>query len=309
MAAYATRRLLTLLAVAVLTPSATFVILTALRDGTTLWAQAARLPRYLSDTFLHLDLGVVGPPTQPQPIRDLVLDGLPVDLALLVGGIVLGVAGGLGAGLLAGARPRGAVDRALGAGSALAISMPVYWFANVTLFVFAPGSGTFQIPFFSETSGYVPPGRDPLGWLQAMWVPWVVLALPLGALCYRMVRSALADVVEEDVLRTARAKGLRERLVLRRHALPLALPPVIGLVSANVALVITNIALIEHPFNLPGAFRFADIGQFRGEVGAHSPALDIVQALIVEAAFLVALAMLVCDVLLAWLDPRMREHG
>lgn len=292
----------------VVTPAATFVLLGALADGTTLWDKAGELPGYLVDTFVRLDLGVVGDPPEEEQVRDLVLDGLPVDLALLVGGIVVGVVGGLACGLLAARRPRSAVDRALDLGSAMAISVPVYLFANVVLFIFSPGSGTHQISFVSATNSYVPPTEDLVDWLHAMWVPWVVVGLPLGALCFRMVRIALADVRDQDVLRTARGKGLRERLVLRRHALPLALPPVLSLVSANVALVITNIILIEHPFNLPGAFRLADIGQFRGEVGADSPALVVVQALVVEAAFLVALAMLVCDLLLARLDPRVRER-
>jgi peptide/nickel transport system permease protein len=297
-----------LAAVVVITPAATFVLLGALADGTTLWDTAGGLPQYLVDTFLHLDFGVIGEPPDQKQVSDLVLDGLPVDFALLVGGIVVGVLGGVGCGLIAAGRPRSAVDRALDVGSALAISVPVYLFANVVLFTFAPGSGTHQIPFLSATNSYVPLSEDPVGWLHAMWVPWVVVGLPLGALCFRMVRIALADVRDQDVLRTARGKGVRERLVLRRHALPLALPPVLSLVSANVALVITNIILIEHPFNLPGAFRMADIGQFRGELGADSPPLVVVQALVVESAFLVALAMLVCDLLLARLDPRVREH-
>jgi peptide/nickel transport system permease protein len=303
------RRLLALAAVVVVTPAAAFVLLGALADGTTLWAKAGELPAYLADTFLRLDFGVVGAPPDEEQVSDLVLGGLPVDLTLLVGGIVVGVAGGVTCGLLAAGRPRSAADRALDVGSALAISFPVYLFANVVLFIFSPGSGKHQIPFVSATNSYVPPTEDLVGWLHAMWVPWVILGLPLGALCFRMVRIALHEVRDQEVLRTARGKGLRERLVLRRHALPLALPPVLSLVSANVALVITNIILIEHPFNLPGAFRMADIGQFRGEIGADSPPLVVVQALIVEAAFLVALAMLVCDLLLARLDPRVRERG
>jgi peptide/nickel transport system permease protein len=306
------RRLLTLAAVVVATPALTFVVLYALRDGRTLWAQAGDLPRYLSDTFLHLDFGVVGTAAEPDPISHLVLRGLPVDLALLLGGILLGVLAGLAAGLAAGARPRGAVDRGLGLGSALALSFPVYLFSNVALFVFAPQSGTAQISFFSATDSYVPPGEDLVGWLHAMWVPWVVLAIPLAALVYRLARTVLFDVADDDALRSARAKGLTEGRVQRRHALPLALPPVLGLVSATVALMITNIALIESPFNLPGAFRNADIGQFHyspGDTGVPSPPLDVVQALIVESAFLVAFTMLLCDVLQARLDPRVRAPG
>ena len=87
--AFALRRLLSMAAVVILTPSLTFVVFGALRDERTLWAQAGDLPRYLSDTFLHLDFGMTGTPTQPQQISHYVLAGLPVDLALLLGGLVL----------------------------------------------------------------------------------------------------------------------------------------------------------------------------------------------------------------------------
>jgi peptide/nickel transport system permease protein len=294
----------------VVTPSVTFVVLYALRDGRTLWDQAGELPRYLSDTFLHGDMGLTNG-SSPLTVKHLVLHGLPIDLALLAGGIVAGVGAGLAAGLLAGARPRGAADRGFALGSALALSVPVYLFSNVALFIFAPGSGTTQISFFSATDAYVPLRDDPLRWLQAMWVPWVVLAVPLGALVYRLTRSVLFEVSDDLVLRTARAKGVSERRVQRRHALPLAVPAVLGLVSANVALMITNIALIEPAFNLPGAFRYADVGQFRSAERIPgsppvSPPLQIVQALIVESAFLIAGTMLVCDLLQARLDPRVR---
>jgi peptide/nickel transport system permease protein len=173
------------------------------------------------------------------------------------------------------------------------------------LFLFAPDSGYVHISFVSSSGGYVPLTEDPLGWLRALWVPWVVLAIPLAAACHRMVRASLPEVLDDDALRTARAKGVRERIVIARHALPLALPPVIGLVSVNMALLITNTVLIEPAFNLPGAFRVADVGQFLGE-NSHIPPLEIVQALIVEAAFIIAVAMLVCDLLQAALDPRLR---
>ncbi len=138
-------------------------------------------------------------------------------------------------------------------------------------------------------------------------VPWLVLAAPLAAMVYRMTRASLAEVVSEDFIRTARAKGVRERIVVRRHALRAALSPVIGLVSVNVALLVTNVIVIERAFNLPGFFRVASIGQFNG-LDDKEPhiSLDDVQALIVEASLLIALTMFLADVLRAKLDPRAR---
>jgi peptide/nickel transport system permease protein len=305
---YAARRALALAAVVVITPSLTFVVFNALDARVPLWVQARRLPGYLSDTFLHLDFGQTGPVTQPEEISHLVLSGLPVDAALLAGGLLLGIAVGLVTGTVCGARRDGRTDRALLLGTSLGVSVPVYFLAAIALVLFAPDSGRWPVPFFSDTAAYVAPLRDPLGWVQAMWVPCAVLAVPVAAMCHRMVRATLHDVLDEDLLRTARAKGLRERAVMTRHALPLTLPPVLGLISGNMALLVTNAALIEHPFNLPGAFRFIDIGQFRGEY-AHSPQPEIVQALVVEAAVLIALFVLVCDVLQARLDPRVAAAG
>jgi len=289
-------------AVIVITPSLTFVVLGALQDGVTVWDRATELPGYLSDTFLHQRLGYA--PSFQKSLRDVVLDGLPVDVALLVGGMVFGVAIGLATGLVSGARRRTPVDRALSVGTALAMSAPVYWFGFIVLTFFAPQSGDLvQIPFLSWYGGYVPLREDPLRWLQSLWVPWLVLAAPLAAMCHRMTRASVAEALDEDFIRTARAKGVAEKRVMRRHALRAALPPVVGLVSVNVALMVTNVVLIEPAFQLPGFFRMADIGQFRGEQ-SHVPSLEVVQALVIEAAVLIAVTMFLAELVRAKIDPR-----
>jgi peptide/nickel transport system permease protein len=300
--AYAARRLLAVAFVVVVTPTLTFVVFGSLRDEASLWSQIAAVPRYVSDTFLHLRLGYSGP--FHKSLADVVRDGLPVDVALLVGGLVFGVAIGLTTGLISAVRNRRAFDRALAVGSAAAMSVPVYCFGFAVLTLFAPKSGyVVQIPFLSWYGGYVPFGEDPLRWLQAMWVPWLAIAAPLAAMCHRMTRASLRETVTEDFVRTARAKGLRERTVMGRHALRAAMPPVIGLVSVNVALLVSNVILVEPAFNLPGFFRYADIGQFRGEQ-SHIPGDDVIQALVIEASFLIAVTMFLADVLRARLDPR-----
>jgi peptide/nickel transport system permease protein len=291
-------------AVVVLAPTLSYVVLGALRDGTPLWTLVSHVPRYLSDTFLHLRLGYDG--AYHKQRSAVMLEQLPVDLALLFGGLALGVGAGLATGL-AGAKRRGQpLDHALSVGSAVGLSIPIYWFGIAVLWLFAPQSGEIvQIPFLSWYGGYVAPGRDLLGWLQSLWVPWVVVAIPLAAMCHRMARASLLEVMHSDHVRTARAKGVREAVVMRRHALRAALPPVLGLVSASMALMVTNVILVETAFNLPGFFRQADVGQFLGELG-HLPTPDVVQALILEAAVLIAVTMFIADVLLARLDPRVR---
>jgi peptide/nickel transport system permease protein len=290
--------------VIVLAPTLSYVVLGSLREGTPLWTLVSHVPRYWSDTFLHLRLGYDGDFHKQR--STVMLEALPVDLALLFGGLAVGVGAGLATGL-AGAKRRGRpLDHALSIGSAVGLSVPIYWFGIAVLWLFAPQSGeVFQIPFLSWYGGYVSPGRDPLGWLQSLWVPWVVVGIPLAAMCHRMARASLLEVMDADHVRTARAKGVREAVVMRRHALRAALPPVLGLVSASMALTVTNVILVETAFQLPGFFRQADVGQFLGELG-HLPTADVVQALILEAAVLIAVTMFIADVLLARLDPRVR---
>lgn len=293
--------------VVLVTPSLTFIIFGSLREGVSVTDKASQLPGYLSDTFLHLDFGYAAKFHKPR--GQVLLDTMPVDIALLVGSLVCGVVIGLAAGVVAGARRRSAADRALAVGSAIGMSMPVYWFSSIALVLFAPQSGyLLQIPFMSWYGGYVSFGHSPLRWLQSLWVPWLVLAAPLAAMVYRMTRASLAEVLHEDFVRTARAKGVRERIVLRRHALRAAMSPVLGLVSVNVALLVTNVIVIERAFNLPGFFRVANIGQGNGlGEGVEPPILlDDVQALIVEVSLLIALTMFLADVLRAKLDPRAR---
>lgn len=298
------RRLLGVAAVIVAAPCLSYVVLGTLREGDPLWTRIGDLPRYVWVTFVHGELGYSGP--FQKSLLSAVLDGLPCDVALLVGGLVLGVALGLATGLLCGARRGSALDRTFAIGSAAALSIPIYWFGFAVLALFAPQSGeVLQIPFLSWYGGYRSLTDDPLAWLQSLWVPWVVLSLPLAAMCHRMVRATLVDVLEEDFIRGARAKGVRESVVLRRHALRAAMPPVLGLVSVNMALMVTNVILVENAFRLPGFFQFADVGQFLGDLG-HIPSPDVVQALILEAAVLISVAMLVTDLLHGHLDPRAR---
>jgi peptide/nickel transport system permease protein len=297
-------KILRVAAVVVLAASLTFVVLGSMATGRELWDQAGDLPPYLSQTFLHLD----------GPIRRYVLDGLHVDLELIVGGLVIGVGLGVVAGTLSGPRAHTALDGLFAVGSAAALSVPVFWFGLVLLLLFSPLSGSLPVGFFSAANTYVPFTDDPLAWLHAIWVPWLILATPLAAVCYRMTRSALRDVLDEEHVRAARAAGLSERRVLWRYALPVALPPVLGLVSVMIPVLVANAVLIEPLFSLPGALAQADVGQFMGgydgvafsTTSTHTPPFDVAQALIVEGAFLVAVMVLACDLLHAWLDPRVR---
>jgi peptide/nickel transport system permease protein len=109
----------------------------------------------------------------------------------------------------------------------------------------------------------------------------------------------MAEVLDEDYLRTAIAKGLRERQVTRRHALPAAASPALTLVGVNMATLVTNVVLIEHAFSIPGVFRYTTKAMEDGN-------FPLLQGMTIAAAVMVVGANLIVDVIHAWIDPTIR---
>ncbi len=136
-------------------------------------------------------------------------------------------------------------------------------------------------------------------WLGALIVPWIVLGLPLAAACQRMMNSSMREVLHEEYIRTALAKGLSHRRMLRRHAVPAAVAPVFTLAGVSVPVMVTNLVLVELTFSVPGVFQ-----NVRNSMADAD--FPVIQGTVIAAAFLVAVSSLVVDVALAWLDPKVR---
>ena len=253
---------------------------------------------YLQAAFLHFDFGTSA--TSRREIGDLIRQGLPADLSLLAGALVIGLLSGIAGGAYCAARPRTAWARVLEGAAAVAMCAPVYVLGLMVLLLF--GSGLGMVGFLSVIpTAYVPFSESPLRWAGALLGPWIVLGLPLAGVSLRMMRAAMTDVLDEDYLRTAQAKGLRQRTVLRRHAVPTAVAPVFTLTTVTMPVVITNLVLIEQVFSIPGVFT----GMKRGIAAGD---FDLLFALTAVAAAFVAVAGLVADFALAWLDPRLRTR-
>ena len=305
-ASYLARRFALLVFTLVLVPSLSFVFFQLLEQDIPGPAQIVReLVDYLGATFLHADMGA-GSFRSATFIRtrgafEVIADGFLVDVALLGGALLSGVLIGLAAGTVQAMRPRSALSRVISVVTAFVLSSPVYWLGLLMLLFFAPGVGSVaEIPFLSTVGGYRPPSDDPTAFVRSLWLPCLIVAAPLAAACTRMAAGQLGGSLEEDFVRTARGKGLRERRVIRRHALPVASAPVIALIAVNMNLVITNAALVETVFNLPGGFRYTERALVNRDV-------DLVQALILEATFFIVVANFIADAVLAWLDPRVRQ--
>jgi peptide/nickel transport system permease protein len=252
---------------------------------------------YLQSAFLHFDFG--SSRTSRREISDLIRQGLPADLSLLGGALAFGLGAGIAGGAYCAARPRTTWARVLESSAALAMCAPVYVVGLMVLLLF--GSGLGMVGSVIPTT-YVPFAESPVRWAGALLAPWIVLALPLAGVSLRMMRAAMTDVLDEDYLRTARAKGLRSRTIVRRHALPSAVAPVFTLTTVTMPVVVTNLVLIEQVFSIPGVFtgmkRSIAVGDF-----------DLLFALTAVAAGFVAVAGLVADFALTWLDPRMRTRA
>ena len=218
---------------------------------------------YLGATFLHADLGSGNFQNQTfirtRSAFSVISDGFIVDIALLGGALVAGVLIGLLAGAVQAVWPRSFASRAIAVMTAFMLSSPVYWLGLLMLLFFAPGIGSVaEIPFLSTVGGYRSPGDDPVAFVQALWLPCLIISAPLAAACTRMAAGQLGGTLHEDFVRTARGKGLRRGRVVRHHAMPVASAPVIALIAVNMNLIITNAALVETVFNIPGGFRYME---------------------------------------------------
>ena len=254
---------------------------------------------YLQSAFLHFDFGVSR--TTNREVEDLIRQGLPADLSLLGGAIVIGMLLGIAGGAYCAAYPRTRWARVLESASAVLMITPVYVVALMTLLLFGAGLG--MVGFLAHVpTTYVPFSESPTGWAGALLVPWLVLGLPLAGVSLRMMRASMSEVLDEDYMRTAYAKGLHPRTVLRRHAVPSAIAPVFTLTTVMMPVVVTNLVLIEQVFSIPGVFT----GMRRGIAAGD---FDLLFALTAVAAAFVAIASMIADVALHWLDPRMRTTG
>jgi peptide/nickel transport system permease protein len=305
--AFLARRLALLALTMVLVPSLSFLMFTVIQGAQAGPVDVLRqLVDYLAAVFLQGDLGGdhfrSGTFVRTRGALEVVRQGFLIDCALVVGAIGFAAVAGLLAGKLQATRRRSARSRAVTVLIALALASPVYFVALMVLLLFAPGLGSVaEVPFVSSLGGYRDPGSDLVGFVRSMWLPCVIAGAPLAAGCARMAAATLGATLADDYVRTARAKGVRERNVIWRHALPTAAAPVVALIAVNMNLLLTNIALIEAVFNIPGAFRFIERALTNHDV-------DLVQALVVEATFFIVVANFLADAIQGTLDPRVR-HG
>jgi peptide/nickel transport system permease protein len=157
--------------------------------------------------------------------------------------------------------------------------------------------GRFHV--FKGAGAYVPISQDPWLWFQALIMPWFVLAAAFAAFYARLLRGSLIEVMEEDYIRTARAKGLSEQRVIWRHGMRSAITPIVTAAGLDIGILLGGAILTETVFNIPGIGRLAYDSIQNGD-------LPMIQGTVLIGAFFIVTANLIVDIVYAFLDPRVR---
>ena len=228
-------------------------------------------------------------------VTNLIGEALPVTFSLAIGAIVMWLALGIGLGILA-ARFRGRiVDQLSTIFVLVGTSLPTF-LTGLLLMVFVV-IRWHLIPF--PSGNYTPFLENPFEWAQILFLPWLTLAFAYAALYTRFVRSSVIDTSNEDYIRTARAKGLSEGVILGKHTLRSALAPIATMAGLDFAGLLGGAILTESVFNLPGLGRLAISSVVKYD-------LPIIVATTLLAAFIVVVMNLIVDILYAYIDPRVR---
>ncbi len=226
-------------------------------------------------------------------VNDMIKQALPASLSLIFGAAILWMVAGLTSGVVSATRARSVTDRIITGVVLLGISMPSFVLGFTLLYLF-----TSKVQIFPG-GNYVPFTTSPVQWFQHLVLPWITLAFLQTAIYTRLTRGSLLDVLGEDYVRTARAKGLGERRVVYRHALRSALTPVLTQFGVDIGVLIGGTLVTEQVFGLQGIGQLTVRSLTTGD-------LPVIMAVVLIAAFFVVLANLVVDVGYSFLDPRVR---
>jgi peptide/nickel transport system permease protein len=317
MGTYILRRLLYMIVVLLFVIALTFVIFYVLPSADPAALRAGRSPSpetlaaireqlgldkplyeqfwlYIKGLVLHFDLG--NSFINNADVRELVMDRLPNTLFLISGAAIFWFVSGVLVGTISAVKRGSFLDRSAMGSALLAISAPVYFTGLVALYLFSddigvvpllPGAGAYQ-----QADGF-------FAKIPTLVMPWIILAAAFAAIYARLTRSNLLEVMSEDYVRTARAKGVKERRVIVRHGLRAAITPVVTVLGLDLGILVGGAILTETVFGIPGIGRLSFDAIERGD-------LATIQGTTLFLALAVVIMNLLVDILYAFLDPRVR---
>lgn len=230
------------------------------------------------------------------PVWPDLMSRLPVTFSLALGAAVIWLIAGVATGVLSALRRGSVFDRAAMTVALAGVSLPIFFTGIVSLVVFSYGR-----PFAVTAPGgtYTPFVSNPALWAYGMILPWITLAFLYAAGYARLTRSGMLETMNEDYIRTARAKGLKERVVVAKHGLRGALTPIVTIFGLDVGLLMGGAVLTESTFSLPG------LGKYAIDAITNQDLPKVIGVTLLTA-FFVVLANLVVDLLYAVVDPRVR---
>ncbi len=249
---------------------------------------------YLKEVFLHFNIGYSY--YSQESVLELIKERLPATISLTLGAAVLWIVGGLSVGIISALRRHSLLDRGAMGSALVLISVPEFWLGLVLLFLFASDIGKFKI--FPGAGSYVPLSTDPWKWFTSLLMPWFVLAAGSAAIFARLMRSSLSEAMKEDYIRTARAKGLPEKAVVRQ-GVRAAINPIVTLFGLEVGVLLGGAVLVETVFDIPGVGRLA-------YQSIQSSDFPVIEGTVLLASMFIILANIVVDITYAYLDPRVR---
>ena len=227
------------------------------------------------------------------PVATDIRRKFPVTLSMAVGAMAVIVLLGVPAGIAAGTRPGSLVDRAVTLGTSAAIAIPDFWLAIVLVVLFAVKLRLLP------AIGYVSLTHSPVDWATHLYLPWLALGLGGSAPLARQLRGGLIDVLDQDYIRTAGAKGLPQRVIVGKHALKNAALAPATILGIQFAYLLGGTVVLEYIFSIPG------LGQYFFQ-GLATRDLPVIQGVTLVVALTFVLLNLAVDVLYAYLNPKVR---
>lgn len=232
------------------------------------------------------------------PVGELIVTRIPVTMSLVFGAVVIWLAIGIPIGISSAKRPGSLRDRLGQSFAIVGISFPTFVLGMIALYTLYYLPTKMGITLFPP-SGYVPFTQDPLQWAWHLALPWATLALVVAAVYARLTRGQMLEVLGQDYIRTARAKGLTERRVTYVHAFRSAMPPLVTQLGIDIGMLLGGAIVIEQVFGLNGI----------GSLAVTSVAMQdrpVIIAIVLLGGLFVVVSNLVVDMLYAVLDSRVR---
>jgi peptide/nickel transport system permease protein len=227
-------------------------------------------------------------------VAQAITERAPVTAILTVYSLALTIPLGILAGLVAAYRHNRWLDTSVMAIALLGVSLPTFWFSIMAVLLFSVHLG------WLPSGGYVPLSESVLGCLRSLTLPAISLAVFQIGLLARMTRATTLEVLRQDYVRTARAKGAAEWVVVGRHAFANVMIPVVTVIGILVSVALSGVVVIEQVFSLPGVGRLVVLGILRRDY-------PVIQGSLLVVAFLMVVINLVVDLLYAYLDPRVKH--